>query len=539
MKRIYLVWVISHCFYFQPFSQGIGIGTSFPHASSVLEIDSDTKGILIPRMPSSGITSIVLPAKGLIVYDSVKHELMVNMGTHLSPNWQTIMARSGWNLTGNQETNSSIHFMGTLDTQPLKFKVNNYPAGELNPVNGNIFWGQFAGSSNTTGHHNIAIGKYSLLSNQSLSHLIAIGDSTMLFAESCPGDGGKRNVALGSWALYSHSCGSSNTAIGNGALAYNQVGNENTAIGAGALQEGEEGNENTAIGAYTLFYNNGGNRNTGIGRATLFYNIQGSDNTAIGLSSMFYHEAGQQNTATGRGALINGHSSYNTSIGEYALSGLSTAQYNTAIGNGTGNESNIGWNNTLIGHSADVTFTGQYNIVAIGFNATCPDHSMVRIGNTGTTSIGGYAEWTNISDGRYKRNVQNLVHGLGFITRLRPVTYLLDISRISNDTGENLEEFSFYSQEFFEGKEKTVYTGFIAQEVEAAAMEAGFLFSGIDKPRNAEGCFGIRYATFVMPLTVAIQELNTENIRLKAKLKEQSLLLNAVLSKLEKMENDE
>lgn len=48
---------------------GTGIGTNSPHASSVLDVASSNKGMLIPRMPSSQRKTIGSPAPGLMVYD--------------------------------------------------------------------------------------------------------------------------------------------------------------------------------------------------------------------------------------------------------------------------------------------------------------------------------------------------------------------------------------------------------------------------------------------------------------------------------------
>ncbi len=55
-------------------------------------------------------------------------------------------------------------------------------------------------------------------------------------------------------------------------------------------------------------------------------------------------------------------------------------------------------------------------------------------------------------------------------------------------------------------KEAITYTGFIAQEVEKAAAELGFDFSGVDKPQNEHSLYGLRYAEFVVPLVKAVQE---------------------------------
>ncbi len=50
------------------------------------------------------------------------------------------------------------------------------------------------------------------------------------------------------------------------------------------------------------------------------------------------------------------------------------------------------------------------------------------------------------------------------------------------------------------------YTGFVAQEVEAAAKELGYDFSGVDAPKSENDYFGLRYAEFVVPLVKGMQE---------------------------------
>ena len=54
-------------------------------------------------------------------------------------------------------------------------------------------------------------------------------------------------------------------------------------------------------------------------------------------------------------------------------------------------------------------------------------------------------------------------------------------------------------------------TGFIAQEVEAAAKNIGYDFSGVDAPKNEKDMYGLRYAEIVVPLVKAVQELNQKN----------------------------
>jgi hypothetical protein len=60
-------------------------------------------------------------------------------------------------------------------------------------------------------------------------------------------------------------------------------------------------------------------------------------------------------------------------------------------------------------------------------------------------------------------------------------------------------------------KEKIVYTGFISQEVEAAAQKINYDFSGVVPPKSAKELYGIRYADFVAPLVKSVQQLSKAN----------------------------
>jgi hypothetical protein len=155
----------------------------------------------------------------------------------------------------------------------------------------------------------------------------------------------------------------------------------------------------------------------------------------------------------------------------------------------------------------------------------------VRIGNSSVNSIGGYANWSNLSDARLKTNIKENTLGLAFIKKLRPVTYNLDMDAIArvNNTPDSLR-----LPESEALKAQMLQTGFIAQEVEQAAKDLSFDFSGVDAPKNSKDSYGLRYATFVVPLVKAIQEqqsiIENQNSRIKA-LEEK---LNRVLKKIGK-----
>src|SRR5580704_439719 len=105
------------------YGQSVGIGTSSPNASAQLDISSSSRGLLIPRMDSNAVKAIVSPAPGLMVYDSSRKQLLVNMGTAGVPDWENIIAKSGWSLTGNAGKAGQA-FIGTTDFAPIYLAIH-------------------------------------------------------------------------------------------------------------------------------------------------------------------------------------------------------------------------------------------------------------------------------------------------------------------------------------------------------------------------------------------------------------------------------
>ena len=70
MKKIFLI--TSSCFLFSTLlvAQSVGINNNTPHSSAILDVQSSTKGMLIPRTSSASRLAIVNPAKGLMLYDT-------------------------------------------------------------------------------------------------------------------------------------------------------------------------------------------------------------------------------------------------------------------------------------------------------------------------------------------------------------------------------------------------------------------------------------------------------------------------------------
>ena len=253
-----------------------------------------------------------------------------------------------------------------------------------------------------------------------------------------------------------------------------------------------------------------GNYNTAIGSSALYSNttngtLTGTNNSAFGSSALYFNTYGVGNTATGVCALYgNTTGSYNTAIGNNALISNTIGNYNTGIGYWAGNNNpNNLTNSTTIGYYAQATASNQ-----------------VVIGNTSITQIGGYANWSNISDGRAKKNLKADVPGLTFINLLQPVTYNLDLNVIDNLLGidkakkDKLEkdmplDLKEKTEKARKAKEDQVQTGFVAQDVEQAAKKVGYNFNGVNVDES--GIYSLSYAEFVVPLVKAVQELSEKN----------------------------
>lgn len=67
-------------------SGNVGIGTSTPSASAILDAQSTTKGVRMPNMTTTQKNAIASPAAGLMVFDTTLSKLSVYSGAA----WQTI-----------------------------------------------------------------------------------------------------------------------------------------------------------------------------------------------------------------------------------------------------------------------------------------------------------------------------------------------------------------------------------------------------------------------------------------------------------------
>ncbi len=463
-------------------AQNVGIGTTTPlqklHVAGGLRVDTLANGT------DSGL---------------LRHNTLGTVYTLKFTGDSTQMLRgngsfgngAGWNLKGNARTTAASNFIGTTDNQPLLFKTNNVLSGKLDAVNGNIFFGPQAGANATTGYSNVAVGARALYNNSDGSNIVAIGDSA-LYSEA---SGTLDNTAVGSKALFTNSFGFENTAVGFSSLYNNTFGSDNTAAGTLSLNANTTGIKNTAMGSVSLYANSTGSNNTANGYYALFGNTSGGNNTGYGSLTLYLNTTGNYNTAVG---------------------------FNTLRSNTTGS------NNTAIGSGADVNGSGLTNATAIGSGAVVAASNRVCIGNSSVTVIEGQVPFTTTSDGRYKFNIREDVKGLDFILRLRPVTYQFDVKRFNQ-----VIQTSYHpSANAYDEAVALRRAGFIAQEVEKAATESGYDFSGINRPKTEQDHYSLSYESFVVPLVKAMQEQQQIIEAQHSEMEEQNKKIEALINEV-------
>lgn len=213
----------------------VGINTSTPAASAILEVTSTTQGVLFPRVTTTQKNAISTPATALEVYDSTLN----------SPQYYTGSAwASVWGSKGNLA--ASGDFIGTLNGEPLIFKQNNGRVGFFDS-NLNISLGLQSHNSITTGTNNIALGYQSRLNPTGGDNNIAIGRLTLTNQVS-----GDSNIVIGAQAGSSQTAGSNNIIIGVSQQAASLTGSNQMNLGGIIFGAGLTGNSTTPAGQIAI-----------------------------------------------------------------------------------------------------------------------------------------------------------------------------------------------------------------------------------------------------------------------------------------------
>lgn len=406
-KRILLsIMLLSGGFAFAQ-KENVGIGTTNPDQSAVLDISSPNKGLLMPRMSSQQRNSIQNPAKGLIVYQT---DMLSGFYFYDGKEWKgmgmesSVVGTDGdWTLGGNAAT--ATDFLGTTNDVPLKFKVGNSTAGYI---------------SSNTNKNLVAIGRFAAETN-----IATNGDAL---------GGGISNVAIGYEALRNNTTGGNyNMAIGERALKFNTTGVANTAIGARASEKNTSGTANMAFGYLSLFENTTGNYNTAIGQQSLVSLVNGNNNTAIGTDAGF-STLGSGNTFIG----------YQAGYNEVGGNKLYIANSNTATplvyGDFTAKYLAVG---EVSAADRAANTSGGYRLLVKGGMIT----EKIKVATAGTTDWADY-----VFDDNYKRmtleEVESFInenkHLPNVPTTEQMITNGNDLQKTDAKLLEKIEELTLY-----------------------------------------------------------------------------------------------
>jgi len=233
-------------------------------------------------------------------------------------------------------------------------------------------------------------------------------------------------------------------------------------------------------------------------------NATSFNNTAVGNFAL--QSASSNSTAVGFGAGASTTANSGTFLG-YNAGTLATSGYaNTFVGAEAGQAVTTGANNVLIGYRAGIGNSGNNittgsNNVLIGTNgldvAPTLSNTVILGGTTISTLACNVTAITSLSDGRDKKDVEQLPIGLDFINELNPVKFVWD------DRDEN-------------GKHDVKDCGFIAQDLKAVqekyniSEELQLVNEGISEDKIYASA-----GRLIPVLVKAIQELSAEVKELK------------------------
>lgn len=122
MKNTFLLLLLFISTYVASAQNNVGIGTASPDGSAILDLSSNNRGFLAPRMTTTERTSIASPATGLLVFD-----VTVNCYFYYNGTWNSLCSATG--PTGPQGATGA---QGT--TGPTGATGNTGPQGVTGPT---------------------------------------------------------------------------------------------------------------------------------------------------------------------------------------------------------------------------------------------------------------------------------------------------------------------------------------------------------------------------------------------------------------------
>lgn len=351
-------------------AQSVGIGTALPDPSARLHIEDSQRGLLIPRLPLSArnvAAPVTNPATGLLVFNTAtagagSNRVWPGFYYWNGNEWVRLLVypNEAWQIEGNFGTDPAIHFLGTIDNQPLRVRVNNQQTLQLNT---NLSIQRDAGG-NARG-----TGAVDLQYNRSAPDRVASGSYSVV-------SGGSDNGASAAYAVVSGGVDN----IASGSQAFIGGGEGNRAEGHASVIGGGLSNTISPAAPTTFIGSGAGNIVSGFEGAI----VGGSFNEASGQQSFI--GGGQNNRAEGLVSVIGGgNQNLAQGIGAVIAGGVRDTIYTPAQ------------NGVIGGGERNALRRGTYNAILGGFrNAIEADTSCIVGGvrnfigsGLGTAFIGG------------------------------------------------------------------------------------------------------------------------------------------------------
>jgi hypothetical protein len=122
----FFIFLATIAFPLQLFSQ-VGVNTTAPDGASIVDIQSSDKGLLIPRLNITDLSTIAPVVGGstesLLAYNT---NATTGKGYYYWDGTEWVqVSGSDWKLRGNSGTDATVDFVGTLDNESLTFRTNN------------------------------------------------------------------------------------------------------------------------------------------------------------------------------------------------------------------------------------------------------------------------------------------------------------------------------------------------------------------------------------------------------------------------------
>ncbi len=503
--------------YYSPAQNNITITDDVSHnadASAMLDVFSISKGMLVPRMTTTQMVTISNPATGLLVFNTSINSfwffnglIWVDLSGDTESLWGVNSTTGDVYLT-DLETNIGIGTDTPLSKLALVANTGADPDEPLfeildefgKPIfsvtsEGVRIYVKDVDSKGASG--GFAVGRYGTAKGvPDTTFFMVTPDSTRVYLKEQIGKGASGGFAVG---RYGTAKGDANTIF--------YTGTDSTRVYTGLSSKDASGG--FAVGRYGTA-KEAGDRYMHITEDNCFIGIDaGLNNIANfpleGVNNVFIgNEAGMDN--------IDG--SANVYLGNWA-GHYNDGNFNVFLGNGAGANSNTK-SSVFIGYNAGYDETGDYKLYIETSNAG-QDGALIYgdfvsdiLQLNAATGIGGppdleyaltvhgnaiaFGIW-DVSDKKWKKNINTLNYGLDIVTQLQPVTY-------------NWRTDEYPKMNFTEDRQ----IGFIAQELELIIPEL--------VKTDTKGNKAVSYSKFTPILVKAIQEQQKQIEELNKKIDE-------------------